>query len=139
MLDFEMELRIKFNREIQSDIDYISPGGFEMIMNGREVGFDFYTHYGYIDKHEPTRVEFCFEEPDADAFEILNEITIDDLKNVTKITECFVYVGEDSDLKEVEIESIAFYIPVDDDEPLEIVLSDEIIKEYNKNLSEKRV
>lgn len=138
MLNFEMELKIKFNRKINKDIDYISPGGFSMVMNGREIGFDFMTHYGNVDKSDATLCEFWFKEPDVDSFEELNNITEDELKNITSIKECYVYTGESdeegSDLHEIEIKNIVFYVYNEDDEPTEIIIDHEVLNEYNRTL-----
>lgn len=134
MLNFEMELRIKFNREINKETDSaLCPGGYTMTMNGRSISFDFVTSYGYIDEHHKECCEFCLEEPDNDSFSDLDDITIDDLRNITHIDECYVYTDEDSDLKEIEIERIVFYVHIDDEEE-EILISPEVLQEYNRTI-----
>lgn len=113
MQQCKMELKIRFNRAIDKEKDYISPGGFEMIMNDKIVDFDFVTHYGYIDKTEKNICLFELVEPDTDCFLMIEDITQTDMEHISEIVACFVYTGEEgeSDLEETEIMDISFVWP----------------------------
>ena len=134
----KMVLQIRFNREIDKDKDYISPGGYEMVMNGKNVQFDFCDHYGTICLTDRSICTFQLEHPDYDSFPKIEKVTLDDLKNISKITECFVYTDEEgeSNLEPIEIVSISFVIP-DSKTPV-IEISDKVINEYNESLSKER-
>lgn len=130
----EMELQVKFNREVDFNKDYVVPGGYEMIMNGKNVQFDFnHNNYG-ISRFDSTVVIFSLNGADLECFPEFEKVTINDLQNISEIIECFVYLGEpgESDLEVVSIEKIAFLIPFE--EPSVIDVPKEVVSEYNKTL-----
>lgn len=110
---FRMCAEIKFNRAVDPDKDYISPGGYEFVMNGKTVCFDFCDYEGGRKPGRPSVVEFVQKNPDYDTFEDLKNVTEDDLKNVEKIEEFFVYLGEDGEsegLEPVKVEHLWFEV-----------------------------
>ncbi len=126
-----MKLHVRFTRDINKKKDYLSPGGYEMIMNGKRVQFDFVTSYGNVSEKEPDVCIFRLVEPDIDAFPGFKDVTVDDIRNTSEIVECFVYTGEEdeSDLEVKAIERIIFFLP-DDDKPM-FEVSKKIIDKFN--------
>lgn len=109
-LNFSMDIRVRFNRPVDRDNDHISVGGFGMVMNGKKIDFDFENSCGNIAEDDITCVDFHLFSPDVDSFPVLKTIAADDLKNVSEIYECFVYVGEEgeSDIYDAWIDRISF-------------------------------
>lgn len=108
----DMLLQVKFNRPVNEDEDYISAGGFEMVMNGKAVEFDFERQEMYSDSDNPCIVVFALRRPLYTQYEDFKNATISDLKNISAINECYVFTGEpgESDLKVVSVESITFNV-----------------------------
>lgn len=127
----EMAMDIRFNRKL-TEKDYVIPGGYEMVFAGKSVSFDFQDYYGSINKNDPTILHCEMEHPDFSAFEEFRNVSAEDLRTVTEIVECYVYIGEECDpeLTEVEIIAITFW-PADED-PVDI--SQDVITKYNMNL-----
>ena len=133
-MKIEMELQVKFNREVNLNHDYILPGGYEMIMNGKSVQFDFnHVCFGVNNMDHSVGV-FSLDRADYDSFPDFEKVTIDDLKNISSIEECFVYLGEpgESDLEVVSIEKITFLLPFE--EPSVIDVPESVISAYNITL-----
>lgn len=116
MLTFRMCATLEFNRPIDSEQDYISPGGYEMTMLGRDICFDFEEYYGSINKENPCLLEACMKNPDFDCFEDLALVTVEMLENVENILEFYIYTGEDdeSDLEFVGIKELYFVLPYEE-------------------------
>ena len=116
-LQFTMCAGIRFNRPLTSE-DFISPGGYEMTMNGKNIRFDFSTYGGSINKDDNTVADFLMSFPDFDTFEDLQILSADDLKNITSIEEFFVFTGEpgETDLYATGLEYLEFsiYTPEED-------------------------
>lgn len=116
-LTFRMYASIRFNRPIdKTSNDYVSPGGYTMIINGKEIQFDFEDYEGSVDEHDYCLFHSMQKNPDYDTFEDLQQITENDLKNVSEISEFFVFTGEigETDLKPIAVESITFVLPYKD-------------------------
>lgn len=116
MTTFRMLATIEFNRAIDKEKDYISPGGYEMAMKGETITFDFENYAGNIDNENPCLFHYEQRNPDYDTFEDLNLVTEEMLNSVEAIKEFFVYTGEseESDLKVVAIKELSFVLPYDD-------------------------
>ena len=108
-----MEGSIRFNRPINRDNDYISPGGYEFRFGDKFVQFDFEDYEGYIDKKDPSVLHFMQKNPDIETFPEMGSLTVEDLENVTGIEEFTVYTGEpgESDIKPVAVKSLCFVLP----------------------------
>ena len=134
----EMELQVKFNRPVDLEKDYIVPGGYSMIMDGREVEFDFCQCSSGISNEDSSVVIFSVTGMDYDSFPALRKLCIKDLKNISSIRECFVYTGEpgESDLKVESIKNILFILP--HNKPRVIDVPKKLIKEFNKTLQEAK-
>ena len=131
MNGLEMAMDIRFNRKL-TKADYVVPGGYEMVFGGRIISFDFMDCYGSIDDDDPTILHCEMEHPDFSAFEDFRNVSFEDLRNVSEIVECYVYIGEECDpeLKEIEIIAITFW-PADEDSA---DISDDVIMKYNAKL-----
>lgn len=137
-MNIEMELQVKFNREVDLEKDYICPGGYEMIMNGKNVQFDFHCVDTSDCFLEPTLCTFNVKDADYEAFPEFKKITASDLKNISSIEECFVYTGEsgESDLEVVSIEKITFLLLEDKLQVIDVPQN--LIDEYNKTLQAEK-
>lgn len=127
----EMAMDIRFNRKL-TKADYVVPGGYEMVFGGRIISFDFMDYYGSIDDDDPTILHCEMEHPDFSAFEEFRNVSYEDLRNISEIVECYVYIGEECDpeLKEIEIIAITFW-PADENSA---DISDDVIMKYNAKL-----
>ena len=134
----EMELQVKFNRPVDLEKDYIVPGGYSMIMDGKEVEFDFCQCSSGISNDDSSVVIFSVTGMDYDSFPTLRKLRIKDLKNISSIGECFVYTGEpgESDLKVESIKNILFILP--HNKPWVIDVPKKLIKEFNETLQEEK-
>ena len=134
----EMEIQVKFNRPVDLEKDYIVPGGYSMIMDGKEVEFDFCQCSSGISNEDSSVVIFSVTGMDYDSFPDLKELRLKDLKNISSIRECFVYTGEpgESDLKVKSIKNILFILP--HNKPWVIDVPKKLIKEFNKTLQEAK-
>lgn len=112
---FRMYSKVRFNRPIDRDTDYISPGGYTMTMDGKSISFDFEDFTGSVNAEDNTVLDIEQRNPDYECFSALNEVTIDMLEHVTKINEFFVFTGEagETDLRPVELLELAFVLPYD--------------------------
>lgn len=103
---------LQFSRPIVKENDTISLGGYTFIMNGREIAFDFESFYGSVCIENPYTLEFECRNPDYSTYPILEEITQDDLHNISAIKEFSVYVGEkESGLEPIAINSLSIVLP----------------------------
>ena len=133
----EMELQVKFNRPVDLEKDYIVPGGYSMIMDGKEVEFDFCYSSSGISNEDSSVVIFSVTGMDYDSFPDLKKLGLKDLKNISSIRECFVYTGEpgESDLKVESIKNILFILP--HNKPWVIDVPKKLIKEFNETFREE--
>ena len=134
----EMELQVKFSRPVDFNKDYIVPGGYDMVMNGKSVQFDFnHNNYG-ISRFDSSVVIFSLSGADLECFPEFENVTIDDLQHISEIIECFVYLGEpgESDLKIVSVEKITFILPFE--KTCVVDVPENVIEEFNKTLVEEK-
>ena len=93
-----MFIRIRFNRNIKRENDYIIPGSYELLLSDGKP------------KDNSAIVEFYLRSLDTDSFPD-SEMLADRLAKmiVKNITEVFVYIGEESpDLQAVSLEDMSF-------------------------------
>jgi len=137
-MKIEMFLRIKFNRKVDIEKDYIVPGGYEMVMNGKSVCFDF--HHSYLSRNDcdSSICNFLVEGVDYESFPELKNITIEELQRISSIKDCYVYVGEpgETDLEVVAVESITFIIRGKNAMTVEAPKT--VIKEYNERILKEK-
>lgn len=127
-LTFRMYARIKMNRPVDPDKDYISPGGYEMKMNNKLIHFDFEEYSVSINKVNPAIIDIECKNPDFTEFEDLKYVTKDLLNHVTEIPEFFIFTGEigETDLAPVKLLSCTFCLPYDNYENIHV--SDDVCK-----------
>lgn len=94
---------IKFDREINPEIHYISPGGYNIKAAGKEYTFDFYEFCGNKDVEDPTILHCEMRNLDTSEFPQAKEFE-KVCNQVEEIIEFFVFTGEYNDPK---IEAIA--------------------------------
>ncbi len=131
----KMNIDIRFNRNLTKE-DYVIPGGYKMVFFRKSVQFDFQDYCGMIDSVDATILHCELKHPDFDAFEDFRTLTDKDLRNISEIIECYVYIGEEcsSPLSEIEILSIAFELDNSDT----VELNEAVIQNYNVVLREGR-
>ena len=131
MNGLEMAMDIRFNRKL-TEKDYVVPGGYEMVFNGRSVSFDFQDYCGTINRKDPTILHCEMRNPDFSSFDDFRSVTADDLKKFSEIIECYVYIGEECDpeLSVTEILAITFWTAGGDS----VDVSKEVITKYNMKL-----
>lgn len=102
---------IRFNRQVNPDKDFVSPGGYEMVIDGKSVRFDFTNYEGNVDKSDSSIVHMEATWLDTETFPESAKITKKMMKNITKISEFFVYTGEadETDLQPVELLAVTLY------------------------------
>ena len=113
ILTFRMHLDIKMNREVNSDKDYISPGGYTMAVPNKVVNFDFSESSISIDKKDRSIIHIEQRNPDYNEFPDLLSLTEENLESIMDIPEVFIYTGEpgETDLKPVKVLGITFVLP----------------------------
>ena len=109
-MNFSMLADIIFDRPIKKDLHYISPGGYEMVFNGKIIHFDFEDYEGWVDKKNPALLHIIQRNPDYSSFEDLNSLEPNDLLSLKKINEFFIYTGEaeDPEINPIKIEKLEF-------------------------------
>ena len=133
-MSFEMNLVVEFNREVDLDNDYICPGGFEMIMNGKHVEFDFTEFQVNLIADNDRACCFNLRNPDFSSYPGMKKITAKELKNVSAIKECFIYTGEpeETDLKVAFVKKIGFVIL--GEKAVFTEVQSKVIDDYNASL-----
>ena len=131
MNGLEMTMDIRFNREL-TEQDYVVPGGYEMVFDGRSISFDFQTYCGTINRKDPTVLHCEMRHPDYDSFEDFRSITVKDLECVSEIVDCYVFIGEEcaTELSVAEILAITFWPACGDP----VSIHNDVIKKYNRNM-----
>lgn len=115
-----MTASIKFNKPINKDKIFISPGSYEFVAGNKHVRFDFEDFSGTISKDDPTILEIYHKNPDFDSFPEAENINPDIMKNVTAIEEFYINLcpnkdNIDADLKPVNLIDCSLY-DTDDNE-----------------------
>lgn len=98
-------LSVKFDRPVDEDKHFISPGGYEVkTSSGMTIGFDFGETIGNIRKDDPTIVDFELRYEDKESFSDMEKL-LHSLPEVTQLTECYIFTGEHDD-PELNVEKI---------------------------------
>lgn len=92
---YSMSYDLLFNRVVNNDTDYISPGGFEVLLStGEKVPFDFLKSSGNISgKH----VTFYQRYLDTASFPDAVMLNLETIHQIEQFTEFFVYLGEENE------------------------------------------
>lgn len=88
-------LDIKFDRPIDKDNDFISPGGYEIeLKDGRTIRFDFLDYEGYVDDEDPSVLHIIHSNLDIDVFPESKDLLNVKAEDIKCIIECYIYTGE---------------------------------------------
>jgi hypothetical protein len=85
-------ISILFDRPIKTS-DYISPGGYEVEVKGKRYQFDFNESCGGVDENNPCIASFELRDEDRVSFSEIDQFR-QHIHEIDKITECYVYTGE---------------------------------------------
>ena len=136
-MNFEMNFVVEFNRDVDLDNDYICPSGFEMIMNGKNVEFDFTEFQHELVADNDRLCCFNLRKPDFNSYPKLRKITAKELKNISAIKECYIYTGEpgETDLEVMSVKEIGFVIF--EEKAVFTEVQSKVIDDYNALLRER--
>ena len=119
-LSLRLYQTIRFNRPIDPETDYISPGGYTLRMrcedgSEKSLEMDFYESEGGMDDKNRCLARFMQKDLMFDEYLELQTITEYMLRHIEKVEEWYIYTGEpgESDLKPVAIEGAYFEITGD--------------------------
>lgn len=101
-------IQIKMDRPVDLDKHYLSPGGYEMVIEGKSYGFDFNESIGGVSDEDSTVVSFELRDEDRSTFPEIDEMR-EKIHLITEFPECYVYTGEknDSEINCVKIVSFS--------------------------------
>lgn len=86
-------ITLKMDRVIDPHRHYISPGGYEVIADGKSYQFDFMESCGSVSCDDKTIIAFCLSGEDKGAFPEIQELR-ERMNRINKLTECYIYTGE---------------------------------------------
>lgn len=131
MVLYRMYAKIKFNRPLRKT-EFISPGGYEFVMNGKTVTFDFLDYMRIVDDNEPSIISCELKIPD-DGYADTKSITLEDLKNINSINDFYIHFEDKSLI--TQIISITFEALNNAGTPTETIetisVPQKVIEEYN--------
>ena len=120
-----MYANILFDREIQKE-HYISPGGYEVITKDEKtINFDFCHFEGNVSEDNSRILNCVFSDLDTSSFP--ESVNLNP-KDIIRISEFFVFTGEDHDLKIHPIKLLSLGFCTDDEE---YEVPDSIVKAAN--------
>ena len=86
---------VKFDRKIDLERHYFSPGGYNMTFNGKEFCFDFTNSWRSVDGEDPTVMHFEQECVDMGYCPEAASLTSEDVRKLEEITEFYIYANGD--------------------------------------------
>ena len=89
-------IQIKMDRPVDLDKHYLSPGGYEVVIEGKSYGFDFIEATGSISDEDPTVVSFELRDEDRSTFPEIDEMR-EKIHLIMEFPECYIYTGERDD------------------------------------------
>lgn len=103
-----MFAKIRFDRKIDLNRHYISPGGYEMTAGGKTYQFDYMDYSGRVLPNRRDVLECEMHNLDTVSFP---EAAGFDPKQLERIDEFFVYTGEtdEEEIHPVELLELSFY------------------------------
>lgn len=88
-------LDVKFDRPIDKDNDFISPGGYAIeLKDGRTIRFDFLDYEGYIDPEDHSVLHIIHSNLDIAVFPESKDLLNLKVEDIKRISECYIYTGE---------------------------------------------
>lgn len=93
---YRMYGTVEFDREVDPNKHYISPGGYEARFDdGRSLCFDFEDYEAGIQKENCKVLKWIQKNPDTSSFEEIENFTYKDFaKHFESFEEFFIYTGE---------------------------------------------
>ena len=100
-----MVMDIKFDRPINPDRHYISPGGYTIKCKDKSYSFDFMDYEGNVDKDDPTILHAEVSHLDED---YSNDLSKFNSEKIEETEESYIYTGEgeDPEINPVEVLSL---------------------------------
>lgn len=98
----EMSMKLKFDRPIEKEKHYISPGGYAFRSGGKTYRFDFLNYEGNIDQEDPSILYAEVHHLNKNYSDDMSDFNADALE---AIEEFFVYTGEYGD-PEIHLKSV---------------------------------
>lgn len=101
---------ILFDREIDEDKHYISPGGYEVRdKNGNTLQFDFEDCCSWVDDENPCLLHILQRNLDLATFPEAKDLSFF-LENLDKFTDFYIYTGEydEPEIKPLKIINVMF-------------------------------
>lgn len=133
-----MIAEIKFNREIDPDKDFVSPGGYHFLAKGKKIDFDFMNCAGYVNKKDRSVLHIEGACPDVDSFDCIKSITADDFRNIDNIDDFYVHIcGDDLMVKSILSIELEFYHETSDEYEV-IKVSDSVLDKYNNKEEDEK-
>lgn len=123
-----MNAIVKFDRPIDPERHYISPGSYAFKANGKSYQFDFMDSTCHVNTINPSILEINVKNADYESFPDTKEF-LKNLDKITEIEEFFIFTGEDDEPEIHPVKLISCSIEDDDKHVYE--LSDEIVKSAN--------
>lgn len=131
-----MYAKIRFNRNIDLKKDFISPGGYEMIMGNKSIQFDFQSYWGNVDREDEACLHVKHRYLDVSSFPEVVHVTTNMITNISEINEFYVFTGEpeESDLKVKSIDIVTIWYYDEFGEFKSVSISPEVLSKYNAKL-----
>lgn len=131
-------LKLLFDRAIDKNIDFISPGGYEVKMDeGEYIQFDFVDYYANIDDDDKSILHVECRGLDIDSFPEAGIIAMSDVaEHIVEIVECFIYSAA---IEEIEIEDGIIFKKILEWSINDIPIKQEVIDSFNRRVEENGV
>ena len=108
-------LDVKFDKPIDKERDFISPGGYEIeLKDGRRIRYDFMDYKGYIDTNDRSILHIIHSNLDIDSFPESKALLDIKSEDISKIIECYIYTGESDENRIKPIKILDWWIKLDD-------------------------
>lgn len=106
-LVFRLYQSVRFNRPVNKQKDFMSPGGYVLRVKDEDgsektVTFDFEDYEGSVDKDNPSVIHCVQKNPDYSCYEDLNIVNEHMLRNIVSVEDWFIYTGEPEDVEDDE-------------------------------------
>ena len=132
----QMNYDLIFDRKIDKNVHYISPGGFSIVTKGKMLDimydFDFLEYFGSVDDGDPTILHVSHLGLDLASFQGAENITSEDIQKA-EFSEFYVYTGEkdEEEIHPKTVRNLSFIIDGDC-----VVASHKLTKSANKVLTD---
>ena len=126
-------LKLLFDRAIDKDIDFISPGGYEVKLDkGESIQFDFVDYCANIDDDDKSILHAECRGIDIESFPEAGIIAMSDVADhIVDIVECYIYSAIEGTEDGVILKKILEWSIND------VPIKQEVIERFNKKLEEE--